>query len=267
MDLSFHQIVFLFFVYSFLGWIIEILFRSFKNKGFINPGFLSGPLLPIYGFNAIILILIYSNISDQPLIVRCAVYFVMISLMEYITGEILVLFFKKRYWDYSESKFNIRGHVCLKFSLIWVVLALIFEKIVFSLSIKFITYFSLKQILYFNIIVSSIVIIDFIFSSGLSAGAARFARKSLFTRIDKAFSQLMKTAERMISLGTLKAADLQIKTEFMNDILKYKYIQELNSKRKKYNDMIKTKPGEIFLSLADMIAMLRDKYLRMTGKW
>lgn len=102
----------LFITYSFIGWIIEIVNEIIVNKKLINRGFLIGPYCPIYGFGSIIMIYCISNTSDVlgtflKIIVICA-------LLEYITSYIMEKLFKTRWWDYSYSKFNLNGRICLE---------------------------------------------------------------------------------------------------------------------------------------------------------
>jgi len=120
-------ILFFFFVFSALGWLIELVFRSVTKRRIVNPGVLTGPYVPIYGFGAVVLMLTFSYIGDQPWYVRALVYWVVTSGVELATGEVLMRVYKKRWWDYTANAFNIRGHVCLSFSFAWIALAFVFE--------------------------------------------------------------------------------------------------------------------------------------------
>ena len=62
---KFLTVVFLFFIGSMYGWIQEVIFRRIVHKKWINPGFLTGPCLPIYGFGLLVLYNIVNH-SKKP---------------------------------------------------------------------------------------------------------------------------------------------------------------------------------------------------------
>ncbi len=118
-----------FFVYSFLGWLLEVAYAYKKNGKLVNRGFLSGPFVPIYGFSMTALHLLMFSFNDsyqglavtEVLLVFITVI-VLSSLLELIGGALLFNIFEARWWDYSANRFNFRGYISLKFSLIWGVL-------------------------------------------------------------------------------------------------------------------------------------------------
>lgn len=93
-----------FIIYSFLGWVLESIFRSFCEKKIINTGFLRGPICPIYGCGAIIMILFLKNFSSSKILLFI-MSIIFLSLWEYIVGVILEKLFKTKYWDYSDRSF------------------------------------------------------------------------------------------------------------------------------------------------------------------
>ena len=117
----------LFVVGSLIGWIIELFFRRFvSQKKWMNPGFLTGPYLPIYGFGVLVLYGV-SNLSlgipNQVLdvIIHILIIGVGMTLIEFVAGLIFIKGFKVKLWDYSNRKGNIMGIICPSFSLIWLV--------------------------------------------------------------------------------------------------------------------------------------------------
>ncbi|MBW2140016.1 MAG: radical SAM protein [Deltaproteobacteria bacterium] len=114
-----------FFVFaSVLGWFFEVAYRSAKANRLVNPGALKGPYLPIYGFGALIILAGQTQLQYFSLPSRAIFYFFALSSLEYLTGLAYNTLFQTRYWDYSNERFNIGGHVCLRFSIYWTVLAL-----------------------------------------------------------------------------------------------------------------------------------------------
>lgn len=114
-----------FIVYSFLGWVLESVFKTIEAKKIINSGFLHGPFCPIYGTGAIIMYISLSNYTLNPIIIFF-IGFIVLSVWEYIVGWLLEKAFNTKYWDYSENKFNIRGRVCLMNSIFWGILGAVF---------------------------------------------------------------------------------------------------------------------------------------------
>jgi uncharacterized membrane protein len=124
--ISIFQAIVLFAIYSFMGWIIEAVYRSISQRQFINAGFLYGPFIPIYGFGAAFIIILEFLIHHWPLPIKLIVYGIVLTITEYYTGFVFEKVFKLNLWDYSDSRFNIHGRVSLLFSLCWTALALIF---------------------------------------------------------------------------------------------------------------------------------------------
>lgn len=116
-----NYILFIFILYSFLGWVLEEVYCFVITGDFKEDGFLSGPFKPMYGV-AISIIVYFSEFTSVSNIVLWILLLVVPTLIEFISGYLLKRIFNKEYWDYSKVKFNVRGIVCLKFSLYWTVL-------------------------------------------------------------------------------------------------------------------------------------------------
>ena len=99
------QWVLFFFFYCLCGWLWESCYVSARQRRWVNRGFLHGPLLPIYGFGAIIIL-----IFTLPVRTHTAALYVCgtaaATLLEYVTGAVMERLFKVRYWDYSNQKLN-----------------------------------------------------------------------------------------------------------------------------------------------------------------
>lgn len=125
-SLSFFYYVVLFALYCFMGWVLEVIYRSVTQRKFVNAGFLFGPFIPIYGLGAFIIIILQHFLQTWHVVPRFIFFGLAITFLEYLVGFLSEKIFKLTLWDYSENRFNLRGHVCLHFSIIWTVLALIF---------------------------------------------------------------------------------------------------------------------------------------------
>jgi uncharacterized membrane protein len=116
----------LFAVYSFLGWIMEVIYRSITQREFVNAGFLYGPFIPIYGFGSAFIIMLQSIFHSWHPAPMLLIYGLALTAIEYVVGLLSEKIFKLTLWDYSEYKFNFQGRVCLLFSVCWIALAFIF---------------------------------------------------------------------------------------------------------------------------------------------
>lgn len=113
-----------FFIYSFLGWCIESTIVSVSKRRLTNRGFLKGPMLPLYGSGAVMMLLATLWAKDNYLLVYiCGM--IGATALEYVTGVLMEMMFSMRYWDYSKKQFNIHGYICLTSSLFWGVLSVI----------------------------------------------------------------------------------------------------------------------------------------------
>lgn len=110
------KLYYLFMVYAFCGWLMEVILVSIRNKKWTSRGFLIGPYCPIYGFGAIFITLLLKKYYDDiwSLFVNS---FLLGSVLEYFTSYLMEKIFKARWWDYSDHKFNLNGRISLTTSL------------------------------------------------------------------------------------------------------------------------------------------------------
>ena len=104
--------ILLFFIYSCLGWLMEVINVLITTKKLVNRGFLIGPYCPIYGYGAILMTLLLQNLTAYPILLFI-LGLVICSLLEYLTSFFMEKLFHARWWDYSNKKFNINGRICL----------------------------------------------------------------------------------------------------------------------------------------------------------
>ena len=112
------QFILLFFIYSLIGWIVELITYGLENKRITDRGFLIGPYLPIYGTGGILMTLLLQKYANDPLVV-ILIGAIVCSALEYITSFLMEKLFKARWWDYSHMKFNINGRVCLLYAILF----------------------------------------------------------------------------------------------------------------------------------------------------
>lgn len=126
----FYKYLLIFALFSIIGWILELTYRSLVTKKLVNPGFMSGCVVPLYGMGAIILNLICILISKANFNYKVLLMFIasiiLLTLLEFICGFISLKYFHIRLWDYRKRMINYKGFVCLEFSIVWGLLGVLY---------------------------------------------------------------------------------------------------------------------------------------------
>lgn len=118
------QTLFIYFcLYAFLGWLMETIYVSCLKGHLVKRGFLLGPICPIYGFGAVMLVTLLDRYKKQPIKLFCYAI-IIFSVFEYMVSFGLETLYGNRWWDYSTHFLNLNGRITLFSSLIWGFLAL-----------------------------------------------------------------------------------------------------------------------------------------------
>ena len=113
-----YQTVWIFLIYAFLGWCAEVAFAAVHKGKFVNRGFLNGPVCPIYGVGMLIVVTLLWNLRDN-LVLLFFGSAALTTALEFATGWVLEKFFHDKWWDYSDKPFNVKGYICLEFTILW----------------------------------------------------------------------------------------------------------------------------------------------------
>ena len=131
--MTFYQICWYFLIYSFLGWVVEVIYHAVTRGKVINRGFLNGPVCPIYGFGVLSVFALINLLKNLGLPMNSFWIFVfgcaLATLIELFGGWLLDKFFHARWWDYSDRPMNLNGYICVQFSILWGIAILIVVKI------------------------------------------------------------------------------------------------------------------------------------------
>ena len=175
------DILFVFSVGTFAGWVLELVYRTLvSQKKLVNPGFLSGPYLPLYGFGVTFLYMV--SAPQMPLALRILLFFVITTTIELITGEFFLRVYSLRLWDYSDRKFNYKGLICPLFSFYWTVLSLLFYYFIYPSLVILTDKFFVSPVSYWGLGVyygffMEDVIISFNLASRIQSLVKEFAEK------------------------------------------------------------------------------------------
>ena len=265
--------LFLFIVGCILGWFIEVLFRRlFSAKKWVNPGFMKGPWLPLYGFGVVVMFtMCYLCISFFPNSVKfynplgglfgrdyqsgatwmdLLPIFLMwlgMNLLEFFAGLIFIKGFHVKLWDYTNMKGNILGIVCPVFSLIWLCVAVLFyyaiDPFMFVLSTNMHNYmFGDNGVgAHFGFIfalglVYGLMIYDFATSIGIFASISKFAKEAgILERYESAkqkWNENLKSVKKKFHIEEIHKVD---NTAIKEKIAEAIYIDPEKEKNKKPN--------------------------------
>ncbi len=236
--------VFLFFLGSTFGWVLELFFRRFKTSNvehkWVNPGFLNGPYLPIYGFGlcALYTMSLIDGLFTFPsewlhvLVLFFGIGFVM-TLIELIGGEIFIIGFKVKLWDYSKRWLNYKGIICPLFFFIWAALGTVYYFFINPYIIDAINWFNGHPTFSFILgVFFGVFILDVVYSCNLVVKIRNFAKKN---------GLLVKYEEFKESIGAVKNKYLERNRFFLSLVAASHRVRESLDD---YKDKVKQRYGE-----------------------
>lgn len=204
-----------FFMYSFLGWVLESIYCTIidsiheKKLTIVNRGFCTGPVCPIYGSTAVIMILTLSSFKDN-IFLLALVGVLVCDAIEYTTSYVMEKSFHARWWDYSTYFLNLNGRICFKHSIYWVFLSVVFIKYINPFFDNLLSNIPLNIINSVIIVSVMIFILDFV-NTVIASIDIRSVQRKLFN-IKQSFASLDTEQAREIINGSLK--------EFQQNLLK-----------------------------------------------
>lgn len=159
LDNDLFSIFYNFIIYGFFGWIYESCYVSVKKGEVVNRGFLNGPIIPIYGLGATIVIVTLSSFEDQIVLVFFG-GMILASILEYLTSFLMEKLFHAKWWDYSDLKYNLKGRICLRSSIFWGFLSVLAVKVLTPFSDTLIEYISRRSGEYAAYVILAVFITD-----------------------------------------------------------------------------------------------------------
>ena len=201
----FAGLVFIFFTGCILGWTDELFFRRFAHKKWINPGFLAGPCLPLYGTGLTALFLMcsvdYSFIASPAWRAVFVIFIltVLMTLVEYITGLIFTKFMHVKLWDYSDRRGNIQGIICPLFTFFWCVICAVYYLFVHSALTVAFEYMGAHPAWWFLFgAMAGVFIVDVFYSFGVVAKIRKFAKeREIVVKIEEFKLSVKNRAEKL----------------------------------------------------------------------
>lgn len=184
----FLTLVLLFCLGGMLGWLLELFYRRLVSaKRWVNPGFLVGPILPLYGFGLWLLYGLASiDLSALPalprVLIRVLLMGIAMTVIEYIAGKIFIVGMHIKLWDYSQKPGNIEGLICPEFSLYWTLLGALYCYAIHPIFLGIVDWFFDHLMLSFFLgAIFGIFAVDLFYSFRILAKIRKFAADNHIT--------------------------------------------------------------------------------------
>lgn len=241
-----------FYIYCFFSWIIESTYVSVCTGNWVNRGFMRGPVIPIYGTGAIIILFAVIPFRTSPILVFI-IGTIAASVLEFVTGFVMERIYKVRYWDYSDKPFNLCGYICLFNSLCWGVLSILLIYLVHSWVEKGVLFLNDMVLLSIDSGISSLFIVD-LFNSSTTA----VELKKMLANSQKLKDDLMNVHNKMIEFNTAIANGKEKMDELKKMSLQELYI----SARDNMSNIATDKDSPELQNLKKKLDSLKDKYYK-----
>ncbi len=248
------QWLFFFYFYCFFGWIFESTYVSLKSRRFVNRGFMRGPFLPIYGSGAIMMLVVSMPFQDNIILTYLAGC-VGATALELVTGIAMESLFKVRYWDYSNQKFNYKGHICLSSTVAWGFLTILMTEFVHRGVETVVFVIPETVITVLTVVLSVYIVADF----SLSFKAAMDLRDVLMG-LEKAKEELERIQKRLDVLVAVVNDERETRkqerverTEELMDSLEERFAH--------IRESLSIDPGAFMDDVKEELMELRSKYL------
>lgn len=237
----FLNLVFLVFMGSMLGWILELFFRRIVHGKWVNPGFLIGPYLPIYGIGLLTLSVMYYWLKDTGIhpILTILLMGLLMTLIEFV-GGLMALKNNVKLWDYSDRWGNYKGIICPLFSAIWTAVGGIYYFFLAPYIVGALDWYGNN--LYFSYFVgifSGVIVIDLFYSTGIYLKIKKYAKEN---------NIIVKYEQLKLSIKEIQARNRE-KYSFINPFKQTKALKEyLEQYKEKHKERIRNRNKKVSTS-------------------
>ncbi len=247
------QWLFFFYFYCFFGWVFESTFVSVKTRKFVNRGFMRGPFLPIYGSGAIMMLVVsmpFQNNIFLTYIAGC----IGATALELVTGVTMEALFKVRYWDYSDQKFNYKGHICLSSTVAWGFLTILMTELVHRVVERVIFIIPYMIVTVLTVLLTIYIIVDFTLSF-----KAALDLRDLLLGLERAKEEMERIQKRLDVI--IAVANDELETRRQNSTMRIDELMEsIEEKFNAVKERIKISPSDFVENIGDEIVELRSKF-------
>ncbi len=247
------QWLFFFYFYCFFGWIFESTFVSIKSRKPVNRGFMRGPFLPIYGSGAIMMLVVSMPFQNHIFLTYLAGC-VGATALELVTGIWMEALFKVRYWDYSNQKFNYKGHICLSSTIAWGFLTILMTEVVHKHVESVVFRIPYSIVVGLTMVITVCMIVDFT----LSFKAAMDLR-DLLIGLEKAKEEMERIQKRLDVIIAIANDELENRRQ-ENSMRIDELMENIEGKFSSLKERLRINPVEFMDDVKEEISELRGRY-------
>lgn len=250
-----------FFLYAFVGWIWESCYVSVMERHLVNRGFLRLPLIPLYGFGAITMLVVTQPLPDM-LWLKFTVGALGATAMEYVTGVVMERLFKIKYWDYTGHRFHYRGYICLEATLLWGTFTILLTELVHPQVVHLLrTYLNVQVNRITLVFMSALFVADVCISV-----KAALDMRMLLEKMELVWKELEQIQEQMGSLRREASEWITEKRDIAEEFVQNRKQEHILALLQKKQELVKKKE-ELF----SVVPQLHQHILRSnpsaTSRW
>lgn len=266
--------IFLFFIFSIVGWAIECTYRSLGERRIINSGFLYGPLCPIYGTGCLVFELFLVPIAepiDKRLWIVLVLGVILADTVEYVTSWLMEKLFHARWWDYSNNFLNLHGRICFKHSCYWLLFAFLYVYLISPMYHLAVTYINPRIMNITLIVIFCVFIVDLALTVKAASDINKLMKKlsSLKQSVSNFGESIKAKAGNIISTADIKTSEMFTAPEKFSE-LKAEMIKQYNEIKNtldSYTSPDNKGKGRIFTIYGSVKQAAYDSLLDIENYW
>lgn len=253
-----------FYFYCIFGWVFESTYVSLRTKKLTNRGFMTGPWLPLYGSGAIVILLATMPFREYPVAVYFAGVFAA-TLLEYVTGELMLKIFKVRYWDYSNQKIQFRGHICLSSSIAWGFLSLLMVYVMHGPVVRFISLWNEEVLSVATFLITILMVFDFAnaFRNAMDLRALIIQAEDLKKRLNAAIEEEKEHLADVVAEKKEQYAERKEHIEQVVENRKEKFAQTVAEAKEQLSQAVDERKEQREKRIAELEALREQLRTRM----
>lgn len=247
------QWLFFFYFYCFFGWIFESTYVSIKSRKFVNRGFMWGPFLPIYGSGAIMMLVVSLPFQDN-LVLTYFAGCAGATALELVTGAAMESLFKVRYWDYSNQRFNYKGHICLSSTIAWGFLTILMTEFLHKGVERLISAVPYGIVTALTAVVSVYIIVDFTLSFKTALNL-----RDVLIGLDKAKAEMERIQKRLDVIVAVANDEIEHRRQ-ENSMRMDELMEHIEGRFRVVKERMRLNPSEFIEEVRKEISELRSRY-------
>lgn len=252
-DYTITQWLFFFYFYCFFGWIFESTYVSIKSRKLVNRGFMRGPFLPIYGSGAIMMLVVSMPFQDN-LVLTYFAGCVGATALELVTGIAMESLFKVRYWDYSNQRFNYKGHICLSSTIAWGFLTILMTEFLHKGVERLILAIPYGIVTALTAVVSVYIIVDFTLSFKTALDL-----RDVLIGLEKAKAEMERIQKRLDVIVAVANDEIEHRRQ-ENSMRMDELMEHIEGRFGAVKERMRLNPSEFMEEVREEITELRSRY-------